>query len=471
VRGLVALAALLLATACGDAPVAPERTAGPDVGAWATWVLPSGDAVRPPAPAVEGSAITRSEIEEIVRLQQARTAATDSLVRAWDGDPTSPWTRLAVERLDFHWPLLPDVRDATPARAARLMALLHVALHDAMVAVWEAKYRHGRRSPTRVDSRVRSLTIASNAPSYPSEHAAAAAAAAMILAYTLPLDDTLALARHAREAAETRIVAGAAYRSDVEAGWAIGRAVAQRVIDRARQDGAAQRWAGTIPTGATLWKPTPPRRVQAPFDPQAGAWKTWVIPAGNAFRLPPPPGSSTPRFVTDMAELRRLGEGERTMEQTSAARYWATDAPSLRWELFLDEELARRRWSVPHSARARAYVSIASYDAVVACWDTKYTYWLARPVTVDSSLKTVFSTPPFPSYPSGHSTMSTAAAVVMGELFPDAASQYHRKAEEASFSRVWGGVHYRFDVLEGDSLGARVGRAVVARLRAHDRAR
>jgi len=106
------------------------------------------------------------------------------------------------------------------------------------------------------------------------------------------------------------------------------------------------------------------------------------------------------------------------------------------------------------------------YDAFIACWDTKFTYWLARPVTMDPTLKTVFSTPPFPSYPSGHSTQSSAAAEVMAELFPDRAAVYRKKGEEASLSRVWAGVHYRFDVTAGEALGVRVGEAVVARMKA-----
>jgi hypothetical protein len=67
--------------------------------------------------------------------------------------------------------------------------------------------------------------------------------------------------------------------------------------------------------------------------------------------------------------------------------------------------------------------------------------------------------------------MSTAASLVMAELFPETAATWHHKAEEASFSRVWGGVHYRFDVTDGDSLGARVGRTVAARMRADGVAR
>jgi hypothetical protein len=213
-----------------------------------------------------------------------------------------------------------------------------------------------------------------------------------------------------------------------------------------------------------MWQPTPPRRVQIPFDALAGSWRTWVIPSGSAFRLPAPPAIGSPRFETDVNELVQLG-GTRTPEQIDIARYWATDAPSIQWELFVEDEIASHRLSAPRAARARAYLSVAMYDAFIACWDSKFTYWLARPVTMEPAIQTVFSTPPFPSYPSGHSTQSAAAAAVMAELFPDRADVYRKKAEEASLSRVWGGVHYRFDVESGEALGARVGEAVVARMR------
>jgi membrane-associated phospholipid phosphatase len=451
---------------CDSDPVAPGLVAGAEVDGWKTWVLANASALQPAAPPARGSATESAEIEEIVSLQNARTPRTDSIVRAWSGDPGSAWSRLAIEHLDFYWPLLPDVRIATPVRAARIMSLLHVALYDAMVASWEAKYEYRRVAPARASGRVRLLTLTDGTPSYPSEHAAAAAAAALILTYAFPLDDTASFAQRAREAAESRIVAGAAYRSDVEAGWALGTAIAQRVLDRAMVDGSAQPWTGTVPTGAGMWAPTPPRRVQEPFDALAGSWRTWIIPAGNAYRLSAPPAVGSKQFTDDLNELRTLANGGLTQAQIDAARYWATDAPSIRWELFIEDEIARHRFSTPHAARARAYLSAAMYDAFVACWDTKFTYWLARPVTMDPTLRTVFSTPPFPSYPSGHSTQSSAAAEVMAELFPDRADVYRKKGEEASLSRVWAGVHYRFDVVTGETLGKTIGDVVVARMRA-----
>ena len=459
--------ALLCSTfACGgDDPTAPSQVARAEVADWSTWVLPTSDAVRPPAPPADNSAQTTAELDEIVRLQAARTPATDSVIRAFAGDPGTPWSRLAVGRLDFYWPLLPDVRIATPVRAARIMALLHVATYDAIVAAWDAKYTYNRPAPARASSRVRALVPLDGSPSYPSEHAAAAAAAAMILSYAFPIEDTASFTQQARTAAESRIVAGAAYRSDVEAGWALGMAVAQRVLARAMQDGSAQAWTGVVPTGPGMWQPTPPRRAQIPFDATAGSWRTWVIPSGDAYRPGPPPAVGSTAFTTDLTELLTLANGGRTTQQIDAARYWATDAPSIRWELFLEDEIDSHRLSIPHAARARAYLSATMYDAFIACWDTKFTYWLARPVTMDPTLKTVFSTPPFPSYPSGHSTQSSAAAEVMAELFPDRAELYRQKGEEASLSRVWAGVHYRFDVLSGEEMGRKVGEAVVERIR------
>src|SRR5947207_14950362 len=105
------------------------------------------------------------------------------MMRWWDAPHPAAWHQPSLHRLVFYWALLPDVRAATPARSARAFALLHVAMYDALVAVWDAKYAYGRRAPARADPRVRALVPLADEPSYPSEHAAAAAAAAAVLAY------------------------------------------------------------------------------------------------------------------------------------------------------------------------------------------------------------------------------------------------------------------------------------------------
>ena len=468
-RACAISAAVALLSACLDSPVAPVGTSDADAGQWRTWVLANGAALRPLPPPADASTETAAEIAEIVAIQQALTPTQDALVRKWDALPTSAWHELALDLFGFYWILLPDVRVATPARSARAFALLHVAMYDALVATWDAKYAYERRPPARADARVRALVPVADVPSYPSEHAAAAAAAAAVLIYLFPKEDTVGFNQLAREAGDARIAAGAAYPSDVDAGYAIGRTVAAAVIDRARGDGSEVAWTGTLPTGTTYWRPTPPRNVDIPFDPTAPSWRTWVIPSGSAFRPGPPPAWESAAFEADIEELRLLSTS-RTVAQADSARYWASESPSSRWEVFMRDEIERRQLSPMRAARALALASVATYDAMVACWDAKYHYGLLRPISADPAIKTVFSTPPFPSYPSGHSTLSTAVGEIFAELFPDAAADYRARAVAASISRVLGGVHYRFDVVAGEELGLHVGEAVVEWARA-DRSR
>jgi membrane-associated phospholipid phosphatase len=280
----------------------------------------------------------------------------------------------------------------------------------------------------------------------------------------LPSEDTARFRLLAREAGEARAAAGAAYSSDVRAGVAIGEAVAARVLALARADGSSQPWTGTRPVGPAFWRPTPTKYVEIPFDANAGEWRTWVLSSGAVLRPPAPPTLGSPAFTRDLDELRALSTG-RSAQQADLARYWATDAPSVIWEKYMLEAVARRGLGPMRAARAQALASVAMYDAFVACWDAKFAFWLQRPVTADPTLRTVFPTPPFPSYPSGHSTISAAAAEVFAELFPDAAAAYRAKATDASLARVYGGVHYRFDVDAGHALGVRIGEKVVERAR------
>src|SRR5690606_19616957 len=97
------------------------------------------------------------------------------------------------------------------------------------------------------------------------------------------------------------------------------------------------------------------------------------------------------------------------------------------------------------------------------CWDAKYTYWAIRPFQLDPEFSTVFATPGHPSYPSAHSCISTAAATVLGYLFPADAARVVRIAAEASESRIWSGLHFRSDVIAGTALGEAVGQTVIAR--------
>lgn len=102
-------------------------------------------------------------------------------------------------------------------------------------------------------------------------------------------------------------------------------------------------------------------------------------------------------------------------------------------------------------------------DALIGCWDAKYHYWTLRPTQADPSITLVFALPNHPSYPSGHSCSSAAAATVLAYLFPDRAAEVAGWVTDAGLSRMYAGIHYRFDITAGKNLGDAVAQWAIAR--------
>jgi len=117
----------------------------------------------------------------------------------------------------------------------------------------------------------------------------------------------------------------------------------------------------------------------------------------------------------------------------------------------------RRNLSEVRTARAFALLDMSMHDSAVVCWDTKFTYFNPRPSQLDPDIRTVIGLPNFPSYMSGHSTFSAAAAAVLSYLFPSGASHFDEQMEEAAISRLYGGIHYRSDIEIGKQVGRRIG--------------
>jgi len=115
-------------------------------------------------------------------------------------------------------------------------------------------------------------------------------------------------------------------------------------------------------------------------------------------------------------------------------------------------------------------------DTAVATWDAKYAYWAPRPETamrdlgVDRHWRPFLTTPPFPSYVSAHSSFSGAASEILATLFPRDAAAFRATAVQAGMSRLYGGIHYRFDHDAGLTLGRRIGQLVLHRPRSVGRA-
>ena len=145
--------------------------------------------------------------------------------------------------------------------------------------------------------------------------------------------------------------------------------------------------------------------------------------------------------------------------------------PPGHWNQIAINLIRRHRLSESAAARVLAGLNTAQADAFIACWDAKYTYWSERPVTAirrefDPNFLSYIATPPFPSYVSGHSTTSAAAAESLSAFFPRARMRLRAWAEEAAVSRLYGGIHFRSDNEVGLALGKKVGRAAVSRYHA-----
>jgi hypothetical protein len=220
-----------------------------------------------------------------------------------------------------------------------------------------------------------------------------------------------------------------------------------------------------LPEFEGAWRPQ--IAGQPPVEPRAGSWRPWLMASADAVRPPAPPAYGSPEWERDAQELVDA-MADMTPAELEIARYWAdgggTDTPPGHWTRIALELLERDSTPTPLAARTLAYLSIAQADAFIACWDAKYTYWTGRPFQLIPNFASAIVTPNFPSFPSGHSTQSAAAATVLARFFPGDAEHLRSMAEEAAYSRLLGGIHYRFDNEVGLAMGDQIGALALARL-------
>ena len=452
---LVLIAVLLLSSGTPGLIVvaqSPDDNARvePNAGSWQTWVLESGSQFRLDAPPDE--AATVEEIAQLMEMAAARDEAALQEIAYWSaGPPSYRWNQIAIDLFNTQAMPVP--------LASRDLALLNVAIYDATVAAWDNKYTYNRARPSEVDPALTTAISNPSSPSYPSEYAVTAGAASAILAWLFP-EQAQVFEQQAQQAVNSRLMAGVEYPSDIEAGLELGRQVAALVIERGAADGSDAEWTGSVPTEPGHWT------GENPVAPMAGTWQTWVLETPDQFRPVSPPAYDSEQELADLAELQTF---ERTPVTNAIAAFWEFGAGGRRSYWFWNEETsrlileARLDDNPPLAARAYALANIASYDALIACFDAKYAYWAIRPFQLDREFSPVFTTPNHPSYPAAHATISTATAAVLAYLFPVNADRVMGMAQEAGESRIWAGIHFRTDVVVGSELGMNVANAVIER--------
>lgn len=476
------------------AALKPAKT-DENAGTWKTILLTSPTEFAVATPAAVNTPGYIAELNEIKALQKNLTKEQEATIAYWAAGAVLRWNELMRELVakynlppyqnadgsypfpsaanPFAYPLFPF---ANPPYAARAYAYVSAAQYDALVAAWHYKKLYNRPAPYKTDAGIRSKLPQTDLPSYPSEDAVLAGVTVEMMKLLFP-GEIAFIQQKADEQELSRIMAGAATRSDIEAGEALGRQVAQKFTARARTDragaaaGTPADWKAletqTIAKGEICWFSLElPKRP--PMLPLFGKVKPFLFDEATtiALRPPPPPLTGSEEFKKETAEvLDHVKNPNR--EKLRIVHFWAdgvaTYTPPGHWNAIAAEDFITQNFSEIRWARNLALLNMALMDAAIVCWDAKYFYFNPRPTQTNPEIKTSTGIPNFPAYTSGHSTFSGAAATILSYLIPGKAQNYENMAKEASMSRLYGGIHYRSDCDAGLVSGKKVGEFAITR--------
>jgi PAP2 superfamily len=308
-------------------------------------------------------------------------------------------------------------------------------------------------------AQLRAAEAAESAVPHPPTSAAIGAASAVVLESYFPAD--VAEIETALDDQAAATPTPNAKHEDFADGEAIGRAAAARVLAYSASDRLGLADPGSPPTTPGSWVRDGRGIARGNF----GA-RPFFLASSDEFRPAPPPAFGSAEFLAALAEVRQIAD-TRTAEQTAIANYWNLNQSPVSDAAMnnLAAGLVRQyRKSDLESARIMFLMNGAAFDALIGCFDAKYFYWYIRPSQADAGIRTVFPPPPHPSYPSAHSCISGSSTRVLAAEFPSEADRVTAIAEEAGMSRVYAGIHYRFDSMAGLALG----RAVAAKALAAD---
>jgi hypothetical protein len=281
------------------------------------------------------------------------------------------------------------------------------------------------------------------------------------------------------------------------------------IMDWSKKDNYAQTRSAskyTVTDEEGRWVPTPPSYTSA-LEAHWMEIRTLVIDSAGQCRPAPAPEfnikDTSSVFCRAMMEVKHIGDNL-TEEQKHIADFWDDNpfkmnvsghvmfatkkfSPAGHWMNIVGIAADKAKANFNTTVYAYTKSSIALFDAFISCWEEKFRSNVVRPETVinkyfDPEWRPYIQTPPFPSYTSGHSVISGSVAEVMTDIFGDnfkytdtseiefgiphrSFTSFRQAALEASWSRMYGGIHYRFDLENGNKEGIEVGKIIVDRLR------
>jgi hypothetical protein len=469
-----------------------------NAGTWKTVLLTTPAEFSVAAPVATSSPTYQADLNEIKGLQRNITQKQKDIIKYWSAGAVLRWNEIMRELVARHnlppyqdddgrYPIpnsanpfaYPQFPFSNPPYAARAYAYASAAQYDALVAAWHYKKLYNRAAPYKADSNIQAFVPRTALPSYPSEDAVVAGASVEILKLLFPTEIAF-VQQKAEEHKLYRIMAGANVRNEIEAGEALGRQVAQKFAARARTDkagqagGTAAYWKQledeTMAKGEACWI-----SLESPKRPPMLPLFCNVLPflfdsvALKSIRPKAPPSTNSTEFKKETEEVLWYSRNP-TRERMEIVHYWAdgagTYAPPGHWNAIASEEFVKENHSEVRWARNMALLNMSLMDAGIVCWDAKYVYFNPRPSQMDPRIKSLTGLPNFPSYTSGHSTFSAAAATILTHILPDRGSRFIDMANEASMSRLYGAIHYRSDCTAGFSSGTKVGQYAIQRAKA-----
>lgn len=301
-----------------------------------------------------------------------------------------------------------------------------------------------------------------------------------------------------------RKIAPEVYQNSLDFGKAITDSVTKWAArDNYRETRKIRRYSYIKSEGK--WLPTPPGYMAA-VEPYWARMRTIALDSAAECKPVSPPQFSKEletEFYNQAYEVYRTGMNL-TQEQREIALFWDCNpfflntqghlnfatkklSPGGHWMSIVSLVARKKNSDLVTSAAAYLLTSIALYDGFISCWDEKFRSNLIRPETyinsvIDESWRPLLQTPPFPEYPSGHSVISTAAAVVLTQFFGDhfsfddvtetdyglpvrSFSSFMEAANEAAVSRLYGGIHYKAAIENGQQQGRMVGEKVLRKIR------
>ena len=353
---------------------------------------------------------------QISRPAEAQQSAT----KFWDVTASTRWNRRVAGLLALRPPANGQ------AATSRVLTYLSIAQYRAVLAAEAGK-------------------VGSMHPSVPA--AVGAASVAVLSKFfsrdSATLEDQLDADLAAAQWPGTR-------HEDVAAGEAIGRAVGAEINALAATDNYLVVSPGTPPAGAGYWVSS-----AQPIVRSLAGVRPFFLTSASQLRPPPPPTFGSEEFLAALKEVRAIADA-RTPEQVAIAQYWNTSSAPFTagaLNLIADDLIEAHRRTEREAARILAYANAAAFDAQIACFDAKFEYWFIRPSQADPAIKLAIALPNHPSYPSGHSCITTAITSVLAAALPSERGRLEEISELAGMSRVYGGIHYRFDIEAGQAIG------------------